>query len=553
VVRLLIISLFISAYSSLIWAASARIDRSTVQQDETINLVLRIETNNPSEKPELSLLEKNFYLLGNRQTSRHMITNGQTQSYTEWHITLMPKKTGSLTIPSIKIGKEATRAIALTVTKPSDKNKKNQAVFIETDISHQQAYVQEQLLFTVRIFTAVQLDNMSMTPPELDSASIQQIAQNNFYRNVSDKRYHVTELRYAIFPEKTGELIIPELIFSAEQRTRRNSIYGFSGGSPVRKLTKQFSIDIKAPPLDKTGAPWLPAQGVALIEDWSGQAGAFQVGQSVTRTIELTVVGALPQYLAPIVFDEVEGAKLYPDHGVAESSEREEGILAVRSDSVAIIPTRPGTLTLPAIKVRWWDTETKTFQEEVLPERTLKVLPAPVEASTGTPIPVTPAIPSPVPSQNQQASPLWQFISILLAIGWLSTLWRWHRFKKQVISSEKPVKPSDENINEKNAYKAFEIACKSAPPQQVRIALINWATSYWNKPKPVSLDDLTKLANNQQLTEEISLLSQCLYGEDKYPQWRADTLLSLICVLRKKGRNKKSGRSTGDLPPLYQN
>lgn len=551
-VRLLIISLLISAYSSLVWSASAKVDRKTFQQDETLNLVLRVETNNPSGKPELSELEKDFYLLGNRQTSRHMITNGQTQSYTEWHITLMPKKTGSLSIPAIRIGKESTSPIALKVTKPSDSSKKNQAVFVEAEISHQQAYLQEQLLFTVRIFNAVQLDNMSLTPPELDGASIQQVAQNNFYRNVSDKRYQVTELRYAIFPEKIGELIIPELIFSAEQRTRRNSIYGFSGGTPVRKITKQFSIDIRPPPQDTSGEPWLPALGVALIEDWSGQAGALQVGQSVTRTVELTAVGALPQYLAPIAFGEVEGAKLYPDHGVAESSEREEGIISVRSDSVAIIPTRPGTLTLPAIKVRWWDTETKTFKEEVLAERTLKVLPAPVDSNSSTPVPVNPAIPTTAPTQGSPSSPLWQLISILLAVGWLSTLWRWHRFKKQNNSVTKPEKRTDENISEKNAFKDFEAACKMNNPQQVRTSLIQWATSFWHKDRPVSLDDIAALANSNELTAELNALSECLYSQDSQSQWRAESLLSLVSALRKSGAHKKSGRSINELPPLYQ-
>jgi hypothetical protein len=518
-------------------AATARIDRNDIQLEETVNLVLRVDTNDPAGKPDLSVLNNDFHLLSNSQSSRHMVTNGRTQSWTEWHITLMPKHIGQLHIPAITIGKESTRPIDLRVTQTSKSDQQTQAVFLESELSQQRVYVQQQLLFTVRIFNAVQLDGMSLTPPELDQASI--------------------ELRYAIFPEQSGELLIPELIFSAEQRTSRQSRYGFSHGTPVRKITQQHNIQVLEQPANTLSQPWLPAQSVSLSESWSSSDKPLEVGESITRTIQLTATGTQPQLLAPINFDDINGAKQYPDQGETESSESNEGIISTRRDSVAIIPTQPGPLILPAIRVHWWNTQTQKLVEAVLPEKTINVI-ASADTATST-TPVTPPIPTSGNETQTSAATtsqglIWKALSVCLALGWLTTLLRWRRFKKQHISrsaiaeSHKVSSPA----SEAKAFKQLEQACINNQSQDVRTAMLNWAQLQWPQQALQNLDDVVRAAGDAGFEKEVNNFVQNLYSQSSDHPWQGKTLLTILKKLRKQAAHKKGGHSSKELPPLYQ-
>ena len=95
-------------------SVTATVDRSAINEGETFTLNLSVSGGNSSQ-PDLSVLHKDFDVLGTGQNSSIQIINGSVQSHHSWSITLSPQHTGTLTIPPITVGSERSQALTITV------------------------------------------------------------------------------------------------------------------------------------------------------------------------------------------------------------------------------------------------------------------------------------------------------------------------------------------------------------------------------------------------------------------------------------------------------
>ena len=68
-------------------SVTATVDRSAINEGETFTLNLSVSGGNSSQ-PDLSVLHKDFDVLGTGQNSSIQIINGSVQSHHSWSITL---------------------------------------------------------------------------------------------------------------------------------------------------------------------------------------------------------------------------------------------------------------------------------------------------------------------------------------------------------------------------------------------------------------------------------------------------------------------------------
>ena len=89
--------------SSLTQAAvTAQVDRTEVVIGETFNLVISTDENT-NDQPDLSVLETNFRVLGNSQSSSTNIVNNSYSVEKKWQISLMSLGIGEATIPPLSL------------------------------------------------------------------------------------------------------------------------------------------------------------------------------------------------------------------------------------------------------------------------------------------------------------------------------------------------------------------------------------------------------------------------------------------------------------------
>ena len=168
---------------------------------------------------DLTPLTENFDVLGTRTSSQVRSINGNTDIWTDYIITLFPLTEGSLRIPSLTISGQLTDELEVTVTNQGARsNQETDELFLEIEVNKDSLYVQEQLLFSIRLFYTINgIRNPVFTEIDIPNTVTQLIGSPNQYEKIIDgQRYGVYEKRYVIFPQKSGSLDIPDILFRGE-------------------------------------------------------------------------------------------------------------------------------------------------------------------------------------------------------------------------------------------------------------------------------------------------------------------------------------------------
>ena len=378
---LLLALLCVSAHASF----SASVDRARLTEGESVELTLESDDPTLFGKPDLSPLDALFEVLGTRQVNRLATQNGRAQATTRWIVTLLPKQSGYVAIPPISLGASSTQPIRLHVLEARDRAKSSKLapVFIDASVDQETVYVQAQAILTLRIYHSVSLyDDSSLTPLAMNDAKVEQLGEARPYeKEINGIRHGVIEVRYAIFPQKSGTLEIPAQAFSATLVDRGSDDYNPFGPRPGRQMrvtSPSIPLQVRPKPADyPADAPWMPARALSISESWSPQPEQAQVGESLTRNVLLKVEGLSGTQLPPLPLPDVQGLRRYPDQPQLADQSTDQGLIGSREEREALVPEQAGRIELPALEVVWWNTREDRLERTSLPPRTLEVAAAP--------------------------------------------------------------------------------------------------------------------------------------------------------------------------------
>ncbi|WP_454918712.1 BatD family protein [Xanthobacter sediminis] len=402
-------------------SVSAAPDRFMVTAGETFDFVLSLTDGESFEPPDVSALTRDFDIVDRRRASRAEMVNGKPVHVDQWVMTLLPKRTGTLTLPSLTVGGLATppaqvQVVPASSPPPDQAQQDDEPLFVRLEAAATPAYVQSDVPVTIRIYDSLGLRGGSMEKPVADGATFTPDGgQRSYVKTIGRRRYRVIEQSYLMRPQKSGTITIPPVSLNAVVPGFRGSsaasdlpsLLGRSGinglgGLSERTVTVQsrpVSVTVQPRPEGVTG--WfLPARGVTLSQEWSAPLSDIKVGDTLTRTITLAAKGASPNQLPPVEAEPVDGLRQYAEDSRSDSTiiDGIAGAGLVRRFSV--VPTRPGPITLPAIEVPWWNLATNRQEKAVLPAVTLDVRPG-AEPLAATPVPAPAAAaarpPEPVP------------------------------------------------------------------------------------------------------------------------------------------------------------
>lgn len=231
--------------------------------------------------------------------------------------------------------------------------------------------------------------------------------------------------KYALFPQKSGNLVIPEVRFDgyyADPDAGRNSMQrllgAFSGlnddafgldmfGRRVPIVLKARPIDIKVGkiPAANNGNWWLPAKKAEIYSDWQQKMPAFKSGEAVSREVYLRVTGVIDTQLPEIRFPEVGGMKQYPEKPITRSEVKGDDVVSVMKIKTVYIPEKSGRVTIPEIAVNWYNVNTRKMEKAVLPAVVVDIapgaaaVPAAAVPAAETKAPAVPAGGETVPSR----------------------------------------------------------------------------------------------------------------------------------------------------------
>lgn len=551
---------------------TASVDRDTLGLEETFTLVLRYDEQ-INATPDYELLQKDFEILNTQSGTQMSIINGNMEASTEWKIALAPRRIGKLLIPSFNINGAVSDAIEMTVEGKSRKPKDGQNdVSVEIETSTDTAYVQQQIIVTLRLYTTVGLSGVDLQPLQVKDALIVQLDEKQYQTRINNRPGAVVETRYAIFPQQSGELIIPSLLYqvwlNGGSRDIWDRFYGNSQNNLLRLRTEEQRINVLPAPASAQGAPWLPANNVELTQHWSASTDALKVGEPITRTITIKADGLTAGQITPLEIENVDGITLYKDQAQNDDQKSAKGVVGSRIETIALVPTKQGEFTLPATTVRWWNNHSQMMETAYLDAVTLKVgsgamsqqnLNASVDAIENTDAQDEPGVPLNMDASPAQPAvvvknkiPLWLYvsniISLLVAVYFAMKFFQYKRAYEfgQYNRQQTVMKRRDTESDAWNQVKR-QLAEKSLTG--LRKDLIAWGKTFWKSDDITNLQAIARHAQNAELTEELNKLDEAIFGDRNSAVPDLDNMLQLLANIRRE-QQKYAANTTG-LKPLY--
>ena len=358
-------------------SVEATIDRNPVMVDEAIRLTVTADGSADRDAFDSSPLLKDFVVGRTSVSSQTSIINFDTKRTTVWTTTLFPRKEGTFTIPALTIEGKSTKPIEVKVIPVQEQSNVARDYFVTTDIDLKEAYLNQQLLYTVKLFLSSNIERGSLQAPEMQNAEITQLGDDRQYTDiVNGRRYQIIERQFAVVPQASGEFTLRGPIFTGEvMAANTNQRFGFFNRTQqINRVGPDITVNIKPIP-QGIDYPWLPSEMVRVDEEWP-QGDNFVAGEPVTRIVTLTALGVVEEQLPDIPEFYPPNFKLYPDQSNTTTVEKDQSLISQRQTSLAIIPTQPGNFVLPEITIPWFNTLTQQTEYATIPARSITVTPA---------------------------------------------------------------------------------------------------------------------------------------------------------------------------------
>ena len=532
----------------------ASVDRTSIGEGESLMLTLRYNSNLLSGEPDLSPLEQQFTVANRQRKNSFQYINGRSESWTIWTITLIPKRKGNLVIPSIQFKNESTKPIQIVVSKLDPSlTKQDKDVFFVTEADIKTGYVQSQIVYSEKLYFSVPLDNSQLNEVEVEDAVVQPLGETKQYRTTLNGRsFDVYERRFVIFPQVSGELVIPGPRYSGEISNGR-----WRPGRPISVSHPPLRIQVLPQPASyPQNASWLPAKDVKLDFRWLGDITQLNQGEPITLALTLTAQGLSAAQLPKLDLPESKGLKYYPEQTQTNDVANDSGITGIASQNIAVVVNKNGTVRLPEVRIPWFNIESGRVEYATMPGQTLKVSgesTQPVQPNTTNDTsmssdlsePETHSDIVPVANDSEHSINYWPVVSLVFMLLWLITgyiLWRQIQNKGNV---ESEVTSRQKNIS--GSLKAIKQACRNNDANQARATIVAWAQAQGHE-HITRLDQVAQLNNDASLKQALQELDYTLYSPNGNSAWQGEYLWQLI-----RNIESKPDSSHAPLAPLYPN
>ena len=321
---------------------------------------------------------------------------------------LRPKREGTFTIPAatVTVDGELLTSKELTVkVLPQDQRStqqpgaqqgrgaatsqtgqiSNDDLFIVASVNKKKVYEQEAVLLTYKIYTTVNLTNVSGKMPDLKGFHTQEVEMPKGNREFELEHYNGRNYRtivwsqYVLFPQQSGQLEIPSITFegTVAQRVQSYDPFDafFNGGSSYVNVQRE----IRTPKLTVDVIP-LPSGRPA---SYYGGVGSFNMTSTISTTelkeneavtLKLVISGTgnmklikTPEVKFPADFE------VYDPKVDNKFTLKTGGLSGNKVIEYLAIPRHGGEYTIPSVEFSYFDVQSGAYKTLSTPEYTLNV------------------------------------------------------------------------------------------------------------------------------------------------------------------------------------
>ena len=261
----------------------------------------------------------------------------------------------------------------------------NDDLFIVASVNKKKVYEQEAVLLTYKIYTTVNLTNVSGKMPDLKGFHTQEMEMPKGNREFELEHYNGRNYRtivwsqYVLFPQQSGQLEIPSITFEGTiaQRVQSYDPFDafFNGGSSYVNIQKE----IRTPKLTLDVSPRPSGKPAS----YCGGVGNFSVSSSISTTelkeneavtLKLVISGTgnmklikTPEVKFPADFE------VYDPKVDNKFTLKAGGLSGNKVIEYLAIPRHGGNYTIPPVELSYFDVKSGSYKTLATPAYTLNV------------------------------------------------------------------------------------------------------------------------------------------------------------------------------------
>jgi hypothetical protein len=195
------------------------------------------------------------------------------------------------------------------------------------------------------------------------------------------------ERKYLSTPEQSGTMTIQPVSFTgirSTQQNRRKSIgdmfemgilfdglMGMGSQEQVFATADPITIQVQPKPNNWQGW-WLASPNVQLTYDDKIPTD-LKVGDTIERIITLSAVGVNAEALPIPSQTGNADIKTYPPNETRHTAYDDNTIRGELTSSVVMVPTNGGKITIPEVKVSWFNTISQKVETAIIPSKNITV------------------------------------------------------------------------------------------------------------------------------------------------------------------------------------
>lgn len=281
---------------------------------------------------------------------------------------------------------------------------------LSAELVRDTVYPETEVTYILRVESRADIHFTRVNPPRAEGVNVRRGSQDHEYYFLGNEEFRISTYRFFVSSEHVGAIILEGASLTHvavnENGTRRR----------VRNKANLVNLESRAIP-DNYHGLWLPSDRVTLDQEWSTQASAIQVGDSISRTLSLYIQGRNIDSFPELTVDYPEGMNVYSEQPQFETT---DGGMTMTLRQV-IVPRAEGLFDIPSLAIPWFDTGNNTIAVASVKGLALNIQPNQVQTlALGE------------PQTEGGSEKYWRYATVVAVLLWLLTLQRLYRARKQL-------------------------------------------------------------------------------------------------------------------------
>ena len=345
-------------------------------------LVIEMEAVGIEDTVDISPLLKDADLLRESQGTRIAVIDQQVVEVKIRRMEFLPRQEGQLLMGPVQGDSIAesvsSNSVVVSVLPPVDEQWQPAATDLQmsltltdgisgkpvsTDDTPYQTYIGQRIIVDIELRHQYPIFDEELVLP--DFAGFDVLPAYEQRRTIEDDKWRVISWRYHLFAQRSGQLLIGEMLWRGVAIRSRTQRAAFTKRIPTS------TVQIK--PATEGIQWWLPASALSLQDSWSTDVLKLSAGDEVIRTITLDARDVLASHLPEVLplqsralsstlIDQKRTQQLVGEH-----------IQASATYTFRMLAESPIPVFLDTVRVGWYDTSNSEPREAIIPARRINV------------------------------------------------------------------------------------------------------------------------------------------------------------------------------------